>query len=253
MANESIYSRALQGHFYAVGVGPGPPDLLTCRAARLVETADVIIAPRSAVAKTSLALDTVRHLIAPRQEVLDHQYAMKQSETAATANWAPMAELAIDRCLHEKSVVQITLGDPMIYSTTCYLLPLVLERLDAGHVHVVPGIGAFQAAASLFAEPLTIQNDRLMLMPATDLAAVELALGQCETLVLYKCAKVLKPLAALLEKHGLAGVARMVCYAGQGGRQTIHETLSDAIAPRHDYLATVIVHIGRKPWNTATE
>lgn len=245
------FNRAIQGHFYAVGIGPGAPDLLTLRAARLVETADVIIAPRSTIAETSLALDTVRHLITPRQEVLDHQYAMKRSEDIATANWTPVAEMAVERCRNGKSVVQITLGDPLIYSTTAYLLPLVLEHLGADHVHVVPGISAFQVAGSLFIQPLTIQEDRLMLMPATDLAAVERALSQCETLVLYKCAKVVDRLAQLLEKHGLAGSARMVCYAEQGERQTVHNRLSDAIGARHGYLATVIISIGRKSWNVA--
>jgi precorrin-2/cobalt-factor-2 C20-methyltransferase len=218
-----------------------------------VETADVIIAPRSAIAETSLALDTVRHLITPRQEVLDHQYAMKRSGMVATANWRPVADLVVDRCRKGKSMVQITLGDPLIYSITAYLLPLVLEHIDAGHVHVVPGISAFQVAGALFAEPLTIQEDRLMLMPATDLDAVERALGQCETLVLYKCAKIMAPLAALLGKHGLAGAARVVCYAEQGARQTLHANLADAIGPRHGYMATVIIRIGRKSWNTATE
>ena len=247
------FDRALKRHFYSVGVGPGAPDLLTCRAARLIETADVIIAPRSTVAETSLALDTVRHLIAPPQEVLDHQYAMKRSEAVTVANWTPMADQVVDRCRNGKSVVHITLGAPMIYSTTAYLLPLVLEHLDADHVHVVPGISAFQIAGALFSDPLTIQEDRLMLMPATDLAAVEQALGHCETLVLYKCAKVLAPLALLLEKHGLARAARMICYAEQGERQAVYHNLSDAIGTRHGYMATIIIHIGRKSWHNASE
>lgn len=250
---KNAFERALPGHFYAVGVGPGAPDLLTCRAVRLVETADVVIAPRSSVAESSMALDTVRHLLTGRQEVLDHQYAMKRNEDATAANWLPVAELAIQRCQAGQSVVQITLGDPLIYSTSAYLLPPVLDRLGADCVHVVPGISAFQVAGSLFAEPLVIQEDRLMLMPATDLAAVERALGECETLVLYKCAKVMAPLAELLEKHGLAGKARMVCYAGQGDRQTVHDNLAVAAGRKHGYLATVIISLGRKTWNVATE
>ena len=114
-ATTNPFDRALQGHFYAVGVGPGAPDLITCRAARLVETADVVIAPRSTIAETSLALDTVRHLITQRQEVLDHQYAMERSQKVTVSNWTPVAELAVDRCQSGKSVVQITLGDPMLY------------------------------------------------------------------------------------------------------------------------------------------
>lgn len=249
MKKRYVLKRAIPGHFYAVGVGPGAPDLLTYRAARLVETADVIIAPRSAIAETSLALETVRHLITPRQEVLDHQYAMKRNETVTTAKWKPMAELAVDRCRKGKSVVQITLGDPLIYSTTAYLLPLVLKHIDADRVHVVPGISAFQVAGAMFAEPLTSQEDRLMLMPATDLDAVERALSQCETLVLYKCAKVMAPLAVLLEKHGLANAIRLVCYAEHDTRKAVYTNLRDAMKETHGYMTTAVIHVGRKKWN----
>lgn len=247
------FERAVPGHFYAVGVGPGAPDLLTHRAARLVETAAVIIAPRSAVAETSIALDTVRHLISPRQEVVEHQYAMERRGETATANWKPVAALAAARCRRGKSVVQITLGDPMIYSTTAYLLPLVVDRLGANRVHVVPGISAFQVAGAMFAKPLAIQEDRLMLMPATDLDAVEKAFKRCEVLVLYKCGKVTGPLVKLLEKHGLARSAKMVCYAEQGARQVVYDNLSDAVKHKHGYLATAIVYLRRKTWKRETE
>ena len=89
-----------------------------------------------------------------------------------------------------------------------------------------------------------------MLMPATDMTAVEQALTQCETLVLYKCAKKMKQLLALLNKHGLADSARLVCYAEQSGRQAIFGDLRDAAESSHGYMATVIVYIGRKKWGT---
>ena len=75
MTNETnmICAKPKPGHFYAVGVGPGASDLLTYRAAQLIESADIIIAPRSKRSKTSLALKTVEHLISS-QEVIDHVY-----------------------------------------------------------------------------------------------------------------------------------------------------------------------------------
>ena len=43
----SEIKQAVPGHFYAVGVGPGEPDLITIRASRIIESADVLIAPKS--------------------------------------------------------------------------------------------------------------------------------------------------------------------------------------------------------------
>ena len=37
------------GHFYAVGVGPGAPDLITLRGAGLIQSADTVIVFRSGI------------------------------------------------------------------------------------------------------------------------------------------------------------------------------------------------------------
>ena len=248
MKESHLFEKAEPGHFYAVGVGPGAADLMTVRAVRLIQTADVVVAPRSARAENSLALAAVRALLRPAQEVLDHQYAMKRNEADTLANWARVAAVAVERCRRGQSVVQITVGDPLIYSTAAYLLPPIRAALAPDHVHVVPGLSAFQAAAALFAEPLTTQEDRLTLMPATDIDAVARALDHCETLVLYKCAKVLAPLAALLEQRGLADAVRLVCYAGHSERQTVYTDLRTALKSTHGYMATAIIHVGRRKW-----
>jgi precorrin-2/cobalt-factor-2 C20-methyltransferase len=251
MALPRTAAGALPGHFYAVGVGPGAADLVTLRAARLIRTAHVVIAPRSARSRDSLALDTVRDLLRPRQEIVEHRYAMTRDEAATVKSWDGVAERVAERCRERRAVVQITIGDPLLYSTSAYLLPAVASRLGPDRVHVVPGISAMQAAAALFAEPLTLQEDRLTLMPATDLAAVARALRQCETLVLYKCAGVLEPLADLLEKRGLTASARLVCYAEQAGRQAVYTDLRAALRTSQGYMATLIVRTGRRKWRTS--
>ncbi len=247
----TVQGDAQPGHFHAVGVGPGTPDLVTLRAASLIQSADVIIAPRSRAAKESLALATVRGLL-HGQEVIEHVYAMERDLDRTLARWVEMAQLVCRRCRDGQSVVQITLGDPMIYSTSHYLLALVKETLSADRIHVVPGISAFQSVASRFAESLSIQEDRMMLMPATNLGRVEDALEQCETLVLYKAGKVIEGIADLLQRKGLLDRARLVCNAEQEGKEFVTTDLRQAANGRHGYMATIIVHIDRKQWDTST-
>ena len=244
---QDYFSKAMPGHFYAVGVGPGSPDLLTYRAAKLIETADVIIAPRSKIADQSLALQTVAHLI-DNQEVVDHVYAMQRDISLTIDIWKKMANLAEEKISQGKSVVQITIGDPLIYSTSCYLIGLVEEFLPADKIHVVPGISAFQATACKFDQALTIQEDRLTVMPATDLDAVAAALENCETLVLYKAGKKIRELADLLEQKNLLERAKLVCYAEQGEREFVSHCIRDAQDGQHGYMSTVIIHVGRKTW-----
>jgi len=246
----SAFEKAHPGHFYAVGVGPGSPDLLTLRAARLVETADVILAPRSQRAHESLSLKTVAPFIRG-QTIIEHIYPMQRDIEKTTRVWMEAARQVVAHCNAGQSVVQITLGDPLIYSTTCYLLPLVREALPEEIIHVVPGISAFQATACLFDEALTLQEDRMMLMPASDLAHVESALDHCETLVLYKAGRKIDALAELLERRGLLDRTRLVCYAEQEDRQFISKNIREVVDKQHGYMATVIVHVGRREWQTA--
>jgi precorrin-2/cobalt-factor-2 C20-methyltransferase len=116
------------------------------------------------------------------------------------------------------------------------------------NVHVIPGISAFQAASAVFKEALTVQEDRMMLLPATDMNRVEAALAHCETLVLYKVGPRIDALCALLEQKGKAQDARLVCYAEDAVRQYTTRSLRQAQNDTPGYMSTVIVHLNRCGW-----
>jgi len=241
--------RALPGHLYAVGVGPGAPDLLTLRAVRLIQTADVLIAPRSSSAEQSTALAIVRPYLAG-QEVIEHTYPMQRDAAKTRACWQGLAGLVRERLAAGQSVVHLTLGDPMLYSTVAYLLEAMRSSLPGERIHVVPGISAMQATATRFLDPLAIQDDRVMLMPATDLEEVERALGHCETLVLYKVGSRLSALAEVLERHSLGHAVHVACQVEQPGKEVLFASLDEALkAEAPGYLSTVIVHLGRREWS----
>lgn len=235
------------GHFYAVGIGPGSPDLLTLRAARLVEGCDTIISPQAKGSAKSLALEAVRPFIS-QQEVVVSNYPMERNGSKTLERWHQLAEDIARRCGAGESVVQVTLGDPLIFATTSYLLQGLAELMPAERIHVVPGISAFQTAASRFAETLTLQEDRLTLMSATDLDAVEKALGQCETLVLYKAGTCIDALMELLGRHDLLGQAKLVSCCEQGEHELLIDDLSTWTVQPLNYMTTMIIRIGRRSW-----
>lgn len=236
------------GHFYAVGAGPGAPDLLTLRAVRVIEQSQVIICPRSAAARSSLALDIIRDYVRS-QEIIQHVYPMKRSPEQVRQSWAQAAGIIAEHCLAGKTVCQVTLGDPHIYSTCAYVVPLLEKSLGLERIHIVPGITAFQSSAANFLQPLTSQEDRLLLMPGTDLEAVRQALPECETLILYKAGRNLQAIAGFLNEQGLADKARVVFNSGFPGRERVFDCLDQALGENPGYLACVIVYSGRKGWN----
>lgn len=243
----SAYERAQPGHFYAVGVGPGCPDLLTLRAWNIICTVDCVAAPRSEQSSESLALQVVRDAPGDR-EVIEHVYPMERDEEKTEASWSAVAAAVAERCRAGQSVAHLTIGDPLLYSTACYLLPQMAERLPADRIHVVPGVSAFQAAAAVAGQPLALQNDRLTLLPAANLADVERALDHSETVVVYKIGPRARALADLLKRRGLASRACMVCYAEQDGKEKVILGLDELPEGRLGYMSTVIVPVGRRGW-----
>ncbi|RQD67175.1 MAG: precorrin-2 C(20)-methyltransferase [Desulfonatronovibrio sp. MSAO_Bac4] len=238
-----------KGHFYAVGVGPGGADLLTLRAVRVIEESEVIICPKSASARSSLALDIIKDFVRD-QEIIEHVYPMQRSQEQVENSWIKAADIIKTHCLAGKTVCQVTLGDPNIYSTCAYVMPLIEEVLGRDRIHVVPGITAFQSSAANFPHPLTTQEDRLILMPGSDLNAVENALKSCETLVLYKAGKNLPAIVRLLEKYDLASKAGVVFNSEMPDREEVFSSLDEALEGSRSYLACVIVYVGRKGWKT---
>ena len=79
---------------YAVGVGPGDPELLTRKAERILRSADVILAPVSNPGEASVALGIIREFIDEgRQEIIVHQFPMTSDRSRLVPSWQEAAAL----------------------------------------------------------------------------------------------------------------------------------------------------------------
>jgi precorrin-2/cobalt-factor-2 C20-methyltransferase len=234
------------GHFYAVGVGPGAPDLLTLRAVNIIEGCDAIIAPRSKNSESSLALSIVQKYLHD-QETLELTYSMIRNQKCTQDTWIKGSDWVMARILAKKSVVQLTLGDPLIYSTSSYLLAALHERLDQEYIHIVPGISAAQAAAAVFGEVLSSQEDRISILSANDFKALERALDHSETVAIYKVASRLEELIDLLEQKKLLGQAKLA-FAVEQNHQKLITDLRLARGTNLGYMSIVLVRKKRRDW-----
>jgi precorrin-4/cobalt-precorrin-4 C11-methyltransferase len=129
---------ALQPAVYIVGAGPGDPELLTVRAYRILQQADVILYADSLV---------------PKQMV---QIAKPGAELIQTANKTleEILPVLIDRVRSQRSVVRLHSGDPTLYGAVHEQM-LALAEAEIPF-EVIPGISAFQAAAAKLQVELTV-------------------------------------------------------------------------------------------------
>ena len=189
---------AKPGTVHLVGAGPGDPDLLTLRAARLVIDARVIVhdglvdpailaMARSGCRMISVAKRRARH-------------SLPQDEINA---------LLVREALSGNDVVRLKGGDPFVFGRGGEELEAC--RAAGVPVEVVPGISAALGAAAASGMPLTHRDDA---------SVVSFVAGQCKGLTEQNWA-------------GLAGVRRtLVIYMGVATADAIAEKLiADGLTP----------------------
>ncbi|CTQ31805.1 siroheme synthase CysG [Jannaschia rubra] len=133
---------ARPGHVDLVGAGPGDPELLTLRARRALDRADVVIHDR-------LVAPEILELARREALIVD---AGKEGFGPSTAQ-ADINALMVDHAARGLHVVRLKAGDPTVFGR----LDEEIEALDAAGLHwsIVPGITAASAATATIGQSLT--------------------------------------------------------------------------------------------------
>ncbi|MCD8074894.1 MAG: precorrin-2 C(20)-methyltransferase [Lachnospiraceae bacterium] len=189
----------MTGILYGVGVGPGDPELMTIKAARLIRENEVIALPGENARETvayQIAVQAVPELSEKQLLSLDmpmtHDRALRDRRHDEAAD-------EIEVYLKKgKNVIFLTLGDPTVYSTYLYIEKRISAR---GYcTEMVSGIPSFCAAAARANVPLAEWNEPIHVMPAVH--RLEQELDQPGTYVLMKSGKKMGQVKEKLQKSG---------------------------------------------------
>lgn len=227
---------------YAVGVGPGDPELLTRKAERVLRGVDVVLAPVSNPGDASVALDTVRELLdESRQEIIAHQFPMTSDRSRLVPAWHEAAALIAGRVAEGKDAAFITIGDPLLYSTFIYLLRIFRESYPQITVEIIPGISSITTSAAAAGIPLAEADERIAIIPATaGMAKVVEALATYDTVVLLKVKPLFGEILDSLRQMGLEQHAVFVERVGSS-RQRVLTDCAEMTRHAPDYLSLMII------------
>lgn len=226
-----------KGTLYGIGVGPGDPELLTLKGARLIRECDVVGVPDSGTGE-QVALDIVRaHVHDKPVWYFSMPMTRDEEELARHRNTAADRICAV---LEEgRSVAFLTIGDPTIYSTYLYVHRLVEER--GFPAEMVAGVPSFCAAAAALGVPLCEAGEALHILPASYQGADEgLALPGVK--VLMKSGKKLDALLEKLRERGELKNAVLAERVGLAQQRLVHNL--EEMEGQPGYLSLVIVKDG---------
>lgn len=232
----------MSARLIAVGVGPGDPELITLKGARLIGAADVVVTPVGDRSDASIAHSIVAGLIDPeRQQLIRQVYPMKKDQAGLEAHWARSAAEVADLVRAGKTVAFVTLGDPFLYSTFLYLHRQLQEHFPGVPVEIVSGVSSINAAAALAGVPLGLSAERLAVLPATyEEAELLRTLEAFDTVILMKVHRVFARIRALLDRLDLGRKAVYVKRVGLPG-QAVFSDLAQVTEADLDYLSLLIV------------
>lgn len=172
------------GVLYGVGLGPGDPELVTVKAARLISEADVV-AYHCARHGRSIARSVAEPYLRDGQLEERLMYPVTTETTnhpggyeGAIAEFYELAAKRLAEHLDEgRDVVLLCEGDPFFYGSYMYMHERLTDRYEA---HVVPGVTSVSGASAELGRPLAQRDEVLTLLPGT-LPAPELARRLADT------------------------------------------------------------------------
>lgn len=234
-------NKKIGGKLYGVGIGPGDHRLLTLRAKEILDEVGTIFVPKAKDEGVSYARSIIEGAGLKSKNFVELTFLMTKDKEKLKAHWLRAAGKIAEVLATEKKAAFVTIGDPFIYSTYIYLQKTLRKNFPEIEVETIPGISAFNAAASSAGLPLVSGNERMAILPVRkDLKGIKEALEQFDTVVLMKVGAKLDKVIHLLKEVKLIRNAVLISRAGQPNERIV-KGLSSLKDKESGYLSVIIV------------
>lgn len=230
-----------QGILYGVSVGTGDPELLTVKAVNLLQNSSVIAFPAGIKGKPGIAQTIIQPWLKSSQTLLPLNFPYTRNQEILMAAWQKCSHLIWQYLQAGEDVVFACEGDISFYSTFNYLAETILTNYPSVKIIKIPGVCSPMAAAAVLGIPLTINEQKLAIIPAlynTDI--IEQALNWSEVIVLMKISSVYSQVWQILQEKQLLNKSYVVEWATLP-QQKIYRNLSNYPELKLSYFSLLIV------------
>lgn len=203
----------MRGTLLGIGVGPGDPELMTIKAVRAIEHADVLAIPVSAAEEKSIAFEIVQEVCDIKDKViLPVIFSMSRVKEERLQSRKKAVERVKKELEAGRTVAMIALGDIGIYSTFMY----VKKELETEFlIKMIPGIPSFCAGASKALISVVEGRESFVVMPSfQDSEQFVQALQQYDTVIVMKAGRKMKEIYDLLLKWNRLDQTTVIANCG---------------------------------------
>jgi len=232
------------GKLYGLGVGPGDPELMTLKTARILATTSVLAHFRKR-GQPGNARGIIEGYQRPGCSELALDYPLTTEvpfsdaayTTALTAFYDHAAAALASHLGAGRDVALVCEGDPFFYGSFMH----VYRRLADRHtVEIVPGITGMAAAWTRARAPITYGDDVLTVLPGTlSLEALIARMRVADALVVMKLGRNFAKVRAALTETGLADRAIYAERASMPGEAIM--PLSEKSDDEAPYFSMILV------------
>lgn len=231
------------GTLYGISVGPGDPELITLKGLRILKQSPVTAFPAGVDGKPGFAQMIVDQWLGGDQVQLALTFPYVQDMVMLTQAWQRAAEQVWHYLRLGQDVAFVCEGDVSFYSTFTYLAEMLQQLHPECVVQRVPGVCSPMAAASALLMPLTVRDQRLVVLPALyNVGELETILDWADVVVLMKVSSVYPRVWEVLHRRQLLERSYVVERATLP-EQVIYEDLRDRQTLKLPYFSLLIVKV----------
>jgi len=232
----------MNGKLYGIGLGPGDPELMTLKAARLIGSATCVAYPTletGASFARSIAQDHLADGVREIAITIPMSVARKPAQDAydkGADDIRAVLETGSD-------VVVLCEGDPFFYGSFMYLFSRLSEDFT---VEIIPGVNSVSACAAIVERPLVARSEVLTIVPAT-LPAADLSakIANAEAIAIMKVGRHLAKVKDILATQNLLDFAHYIERATLPNQRVMPLAKAPETAP---YFSMILVSKGNDPW-----
>lgn len=233
-----------RGTAIGIGVGPGDPELMTLKGARILSSVPVVAYPAPETGESLARRIAATHLpegateIAIRMPLSADRFPVESVYDRAAKDIATHLGAGRD-------VAILCEGDPFFYGSFMYLFARLADNWP---VEVVPGVSSLTACAAVSRKALAALNDILTVLPATlpdDILRERLAATDAAAII--KVGRHLPRIRALLDELDLSNNAEYIEHATMADET--HGPLAKLQDAKAPYFSMILVHRRGAAWS----